>query len=129
MPHPLLHLLTTQPQLLGEHAQAYGELVTTEVSAAASQWKRRLLLGAVAVVLAAVALTLAGVALMLWAITPPAQISAPWALWLTPLVPAAAAVYCGLAAKSGDDQADFADLRTQLRADWELLRELSKPTP
>ena len=127
MPHPLLHLLTTQPQLLGEHAQAYGELVSAEVSAAATQWKRRLLLWALAGVLGAVSLTLAGVALMLWAVMQPGQTAnALWALWLVPLLPAAAAIYCGMSAQSGDADAGFADLRTQLRADWQLLRELNR---
>jgi len=129
MIHPLLHLVSTQPQLLGEHAEAYAELLSAELGRVGTDWKRRALLNAVALCSLGVTAMLAGVALMLWAVIPPAQIQAPWALVCAPLVPALLAMACLLAlprASAGGGGA-FASLRQQLRADMALLRELGSP--
>ena len=44
--HPLLQILATRPQLLVEHAQAYGELAGAEMARASIHWKRQTLLAA-----------------------------------------------------------------------------------
>lgn len=127
MLHPLFHLVATQPQLLGQHAQAYGELVGTELSAQASVWGRRALLTALALCLLGVTVVLAGVALMLWATLVP-EPRAAWVLLVVPSVPGVGAIACYLLARqrSAADAEAFAELRRQMQADLALLRELGE---
>jgi hypothetical protein len=122
--HPLLRLVVTQPQLLADHAEAYAGLFGEELGKATAVWKQRALLSALALSLGAVAVVLLGVALMLWAVTLPAQLQAPWALIAAPAAPALAALGCAFAARreAGDG---FADIKGQLAADLVLLREVS----
>lgn len=127
MLHPLLRLIATQPQLLAEHAEAYAELVATEVSSASTAWKRRALLNAVAQCCLGVAAVLAGVALMLWSVIPVADIRVPWALVAAPLLPAAVAAGCLWAARTRGQQGTFDSLRQQMKADIVLLREAGAP--
>lgn len=126
MMHPLLALIATRPQLLGEHAEAYGALVAAEFGEASAGWQRKLLLGAVALCSAGVAAVLGGVALMLWAVLPLASARAPWLLALVPGVPALVTVVCALAARR-HTAAAFGMLRQQLRADLRMLHEAGKP--
>lgn len=120
---PWLKLVTGQPQLLAEHAEAYAELLQAEAAALSIAWRRQAVLGALAVGSAAVAAVLAGVAVMLWATTAAAQGPAPWLLFVVPLLPLAAAVVCVVLARQRAAAAPFGSLRQQLRADWGLLRE------
>ena len=125
MIHPLLHLVATQPHLLAEHAQAYAELVAAEVGTVSARWKRRALLGVVALCCLVVAVALAGVAWMLWAVVPVAQMAAPWVLIVAPLVPLIVAAGCLVAGRAGNDEGTFASLRRQLKDDMAMLREVS----
>ena len=125
--HPLLRLLTTQPQLLADHAQAYGELAGAELSRVSTAWKRRAVLGAVGAVCLGVTTVLAGVALLLWAAIPVAQMPAPWLLVVVPLVTAAAALGCILALRAGDEPGAFEEIRQQIQADIAMLREATAP--
>jgi len=125
MIHPLLHLIATKPQLLADHAEAYADLLGEEFGSASALWKRRALLGAVALCCVGVSAVLAGVALMLWAVIPPADIQAPWALVAAPLLPAALAVGCLLAARTEADTDVFSNVRRQVKADAAMLREAS----
>lgn len=122
--HPLLHLIATQPKLLAEHAQGYAELVSAEIGDVAASWKRRAMLGAIALFCLGVGVVLAGVALMLWAVIPGSQIQAPWALIAAPLLPIAIALGCLMAARVPGDGSTFGELRRQLKADIEMLREV-----
>lgn len=126
MLHPLIHLIATQPQLLGSHAAAYGELISTELAAQAQTLKRRTLWTALAVCFLGVAAVLAGVATLLWALLVPALQPVPWVVILVPLVPVVLAAACGLLAHSpgGLQDAAFAELRRQVQADMELLRSM-----
>lgn len=127
MLHPIFHLVATQPQLLGQHAQAYGELVSTELSNQASVWTRRALLSTLALCFLVVCAVLAGVAIMMWAalVTDPRT---AWVLILVPSAPGIAAIACYLAARhrSATDAQAFAELRRQMQADLALLRELGE---
>jgi uncharacterized membrane protein YqjE len=125
--HPLLRLVTNQPQLLAEHAEAYADLIGEELSTASAMWKRQALLGAVALCGLGVGAVLAGVALMLWAVIPPADIQAPWALIVAPLLPLLAAAGCALAARSQAETGLFGAMRQQVKADVAMLREVGAP--
>ena len=122
MIHPLFRLIATRPQLLGEHLEAYADLVGEEMGLAAAQLKRRMLWQSVAAGLALLTVVLAGVALLLWAAIPVAAMPAPWALIVVPGVPGIAAVLC-FAASRGAQRPAFANVRRQLAADAAMLRE------
>jgi hypothetical protein len=124
MIHPLLRLIATQPQLLADHAEAYAGLVSDDLSKTASVWKWRVVYYVVALALVAVGIVLAGVALMFWAVTPPPNMQAPWALIAGPAVPLLIALVCVLLARRKSIDA-FADLKQQAAADMAMLREVS----
>lgn len=125
MMHPLLHLIATQPQLLADHAEAYAELLGDEIGTASALWKRRVALNAVALCGLGVSAVLAGVALMLWAVIPAADIQAPWALIVAPVLPLIAAIACASAARSNPATGAFDSVKRQVRADVAMLREVS----
>ena len=125
--HPLLHLLMTRPELLGEHAQAYAELVGSEVNELATATRQRMLWSAVALCCAAATLVLAGVALMLALALPQTRDAAPWALLLTPGLPLLGVLACVLRLRASQRTAAFAKLREQLQADLELLQVVTAP--
>jgi hypothetical protein len=79
-------------------------------------------LSAVALCSAGVGAVLTGVALMLWAVIPPADMNAPWALVLAPLVPLGLAVGCWVAAQSHAGPRAFEQMRRQLREDAAMLK-------
>jgi hypothetical protein len=125
MVHPLLHLIATQPQLIADHAEAYADLLGEEFGTASAVWKRRVALNALALCGVGVAAVLGGVALMLWAVIPPADIHAPWALIVAPLVPLLAAIVCVMVARAEVRTGTFDTVRMQVKADVAMLREVS----
>jgi uncharacterized membrane protein YqjE len=125
MIHPLFLLIATRPQLLADHAEAYAELVATELGQVSAAWRRRALFYAVALASLAVAAVLAGVALMIWAVTPVTTMQAPWVLVVVPLLPMAVAVGCLLAIRSRVDASGFDNIQQQMKADLAMLREVS----
>lgn len=129
MLHPLLHLLATQPHLLGNHAHAYGELVGTELSQQTQAWGKRTLLMALALCFLGVAGVLCGTAYMLWAVAAPHITTLPSALIVAPLVPAVLSLACLWASRAdpSPDKKAFAELRRQVQADLALLREMGSP--
>ena len=125
MLHPLLHLIATKPQLLGEHVEAYAELVGVEVGQTAQRWKSRVGLYAIALGLLTVGTVFTGVALMLWALIPMANMNLPWLLVLVPLTPLAVGGICLARARAQPKHAAFDALRQQVSADLAMLREVS----
>jgi hypothetical protein len=123
MIHPLLHLLATQPHLLGEHVEAYAELLGAEVDKTSKVWASRLGYYTVALLLLSAGLILAGVALMLWAVLPSGDMNAPWVLFVVPLVPLGAGGFCVLRARAEPAHAAFDTVRQQLSADLAMLRD------
>jgi uncharacterized membrane protein YqjE len=123
--HPFFKLIVDRPAVITDHVEAYASLATLELSGAIRQLRQRALKTAIALSCAAVAVVLTGVALMLWAITPAEQLHAPWVLWLVPGLPAIVAVLCGLSAQAVGNARAFSALRGQVRADIDMLREVS----
>ncbi len=124
MIHPLFRLIATKPHLLADHVEAYTELVGEELRSTATVLKWRVILNAVALCSAGVALVLTGVALMLWAVIPPADIHAPWALIAGPTLPLAVAVVCFVMGRTQVRKNGFDSLREQFTADVSMLREV-----
>ncbi len=127
MIHPLLRLITTEPHLLGDHVEAYADLVGDEVKKSGAAWGLRLGLYAGALCLAGVGLVLAGVALMLWAALPASGIQMPWVLIAVPATPLVLAVACVLIARRNPVESAFGNVKKQLSADMAMLREVSAP--
>lgn len=124
MIHPLLRLVVTQPHLLADHAGAYADLVGDEAAKTAKAYAIRAAAGVLALVLLLVFLILAGVALMFWAVTPAANLQAPWALIVGPAVPALLAIVAVLVALK-ETASPFAELKQQLAADLSMVRQVS----
>ena len=130
MIHPLLRLIATEPQILGDHVEAYAELVGDEVRKTGSAWGLRIGLYLAALCLVAVGLVLTGVAVMLWAALPPAGY--PGALGAIVAVPAGAFRdrRRGLrpaGAPAARVESAFDNVKKQLNADMAMLREVSAP--
>lgn len=124
---PLLRLVSTRPELLGDHAQAYAELFASEVSSAGASLKRQVLLTGLGLCGIGVGAVLVGVALMLWAVTPAAHAPLLWVLVCVPLPPILLAVACLVAAHWPGREEAFGQLRRQAAADMALFREASSP--
>ena len=128
MIHPLLHLIATKPQLLGDHVEAYAELVGAEVGQTSKMWVSRVLFYAIALFLLSAGLIFVGVALMLWAVVPSDNMNSPWLLVVVPLVPLIAGALCVMKARAKLDQTPFQTVKEQLSADMAMLREVSAST-
>jgi len=127
MIHPLLRLIATEPQILGDHVEAYAELVGDEVKKTSSAWSLRIALYLAALALGCVALVLAGVAVMLWATLPPSGFQVPWLLVAVPAAGFVAAIVCVLLARRNPVENAFDNVKKQLSADMAMLREVSAP--
>ena len=125
MIHPLLRLLTSEPQLLGDHVEAYADLVGEEAKKTATAWGLRLALFAASLALVIVALVLTGVAIMLWAAVPAGDLHAPWVLVAVPVVTFVLAAGCTLYARKSRVESAFDNVKKQLSADMAMLREVS----
>lgn len=128
MIHPLLHLIATKPQLIGDHVEAYAELVGAEVGKTSRMWVARVVYYAVAAFLLSAGLVFTGVALMLWATTPSDNMNLPWLLVVVPLVPFAAGAFCIFKAREDSTANAFETVKQQLNADMAMLREVSAAT-
>jgi hypothetical protein len=123
MTHPLLDLIANRPQLLADHAQAYGELMASEVGAASNAIARRAVLTMAGAVLLAIAVGLGGVAVMLRAALPVNDMAAPWVLLVVPLVPLAAGAVCLVTARLGTLRNPFDKIWWQVKADVAMFRD------
>jgi len=121
----LLHLLATKPQLLGEHAGAYAELVGNEVDKTTRSWTSRIGLFAAAYLLLLLGSIFTGAALMLWALVPVATMNLPWLLVLVPLTPLLLGGVCVSRARAEPKYPAFDALKQQVSADLAMLREVS----
>ena len=125
MIHPLLRLLLTEPHIVGDHVEAYADLVGEEVKKAGTAWAIRIGLYAAALGLAVLGVIFAGVAIMLRGTVPSEGYPAGWVLLVVPLVTLGLAAVCVVVAKSKpiDDAID--NVAKQINADMAMLHEVS----
>jgi hypothetical protein len=127
MVHPLLRLVATEPQILGDHVAAYAELVGDEVRKTGSALGRSAALYGGAALLLLIGVIFLGVALMLWATVPAGDLRAPWVLIAVPLVTLAGGIGCFFAARSNPIESAFDNVKAQVNADMAMLREVAQP--
>jgi hypothetical protein len=125
MIHPLLRLAATEPQLIGDHVEAYAALVGEEVSKVSTALITRVALYAAALGMAVVGLVLVGVALLFCAAVPSSDYPAPWAMFVVPLAPFVIAAVCIVVARAKPSEKAFDTIKKQLNADMAMLREVS----
>lgn len=123
--HPLLRLAASEPHLIGDHVEAYADLLGDEVKKTSTAWAMRAALFAAAGLLAVIGIVFAGVAVMLWAALPPSGFQAPWVLVVVPLLTLVLAVAAFLFARKRVVESAFERVKQQLRADLAVLREVS----
>ena len=127
MIHPVLKLIATEPHLVGDHVEAYAELVGEEISKVSSGWIRRIALWAIAGILALLGLVLVGVALIAWATTPDTDVRSIWLLVAVPVVPLVGAAVAAMSARAHTIGNAFDTVKAQINADMAMLREVSAP--
>jgi hypothetical protein len=125
MIHPLLRLAATQPHLIGDHIEAYADLVGEEVSKVSTSLMMRVGLYLGALVLFTIGLVLVGVALMLRGTVPASDYSAGWALFVVPLTPFVLGGICVVVARAKPIEKAFDTIKKQNHADMAMLREVS----
>ncbi len=125
--HPLLQLLLTRPQLLADHAQAYGALFTEEMGDARAALQRWALWRAVTLCSLFSAAILAGMALMLWAMLPASPQQATWLLVVTPMLPLLVTVVSWPLARKNGSPPLFAQMRAQIHCDQAMLLAARAP--
>jgi hypothetical protein len=116
--HPLLRLAVSQPHLLGGHVEGYAALLGEEAKKASTSLALRAGLYAAAGLMAAIGLVLVGVSLLIYA-----AVSAE--LYGVPVTPLAIAAVLAWVARSKPAEKAFAGVKRQVRADMDLLREVS----
>lgn len=126
--HPLLRVLATNPELLADHAAAYGALLEEEATKVVGSLALKIAMFAGAAFLMILALFFTGVALMLRGALPPSSYPDGWALWAVPLGTLLLAMVLGLVARARPIEKPLAVIRAQLQSDIELLREASGET-
>lgn len=124
--HPLLRIVLTRPELLADHAAAYGALIENEAGKVAGSWAAKIALYAGAAIMALFAVLFTGIALMLRGTVPSETYPAGWALWAVPLACLLLAVGLGLMAKSKPIEQALAVVKAQLHSDLALLQEASE---
>lgn len=118
MLHPLFSTLIQRPDLLVEHAAAYGELVHQEAKQAGAGLVQRYIAWALAAVCGVVFVLFAGIAVMLGVL----QNQFHWVLVAVPGFALVIMLVAIVKAKAPITEARFTDLKAQIDSDIRALR-------
>lgn len=124
MKHHLLRLLSFEPRLLIDHADAYAELVACDAGAASHTFKRQAVLIAAALCSLGVGAVLSSVALMLCAVVQRDDLPTLWPLVVVPALPLVLGALCWIAARRHPAGGAFDNVWRQLRVDVAMLRDV-----
>lgn len=123
MLHPIFSTVLGHPELVAEHLANYAALVRQESAQAGRGIAARIVAGVLAVASATLALGLIGVAVLLGVM----HGSFHWVLVAVPAVAVVIALICTWYATRPAPSYGFDDLRKQLDADLQALREAGAP--
>lgn len=120
MLHPIFSVLISRPELVMEHVAGYAALVRDEASTVSGEVAQRAIAWGVAVLCFIVFLVLAGVAAMLGAVYGDFH----WVFLVVPGTALLLGVIAWTVARRRLPQKAFTELRSQLGADAQALRDL-----
>jgi hypothetical protein len=121
--NPLLRLIATQPNLIVKHMESYARMFSDEISSSTSAIKRRVFVGAAALLFFLLSLIFSGVGLMLWAGLPQVRSDTSWILLAVPGVPLGLSALFFILLKSDSRPVALSKLKAQVKADVALLHE------
>ncbi|MCK9687109.1 hypothetical protein [Scleromatobacter humisilvae] len=124
--HPIVHVAARRPQLLVEHAKAYGDLVLEEGRRTLASLVVHAVLYAAAAVLGVLGLVLAGVAVLLYAAVP-GELRDAWLLVALPCATMVAAGACVIVARVLPIDVNLDVLGRQVRADIDMIHQAEQP--
>ena len=120
--HPIVHVAARRPQLLAEHAKAYGDLLLEEGRRTLSSLVLHAVLYAAAGVLGGLGLVFGGVALLLYAAIP-GELRDGWLLVALPCASMLAAGACFIGARTLPIDLTLDVVGRQVKADIDMLHE------
>ena len=124
--HPIVHVAARRPQLLAEHAKAYGDLLLEEGRRTLSSLVVHAVLYATGGVLGGLGLVFGGVALLLYA-TIPGELRNGWLLVALPLTTLLAGGLCVIVARALPVNITLEVVGQQVRADIDMIHEMGQP--
>lgn len=124
--HPIVHVVARRPQLLAEHAKAYGDLLLEEGRRTLSSLVVHAVLYAAGGVLGGLGLVFGGVALLLYA-TIPGELRNGWLLVALPLAMLLAGGLCVIVARALPVNITLEVVGQQVRADIDMIHEMGQP--
>jgi hypothetical protein len=124
--HPIVHVAARRPQLLAEHAKAYGDLLLEEGRRTLASLVLHAVLYAAAGVLGGLGLVLGGVALLLYAAIP-GELRNGWLLVAVPCVSMVVAGVCVVVARALPVDVSLDVVGQQVRADIDMIHEAEQP--
>ena len=124
--HPIVHVAARRPQLLVEHAKAYGDLLLEEGRRTLASLVLHAVLYAAAGVLGGLGLVFGGVALLLYAAIA-GELRNGWLLVALPCTSLVAAGVCVVVARMLPVDLTLDVLGQQVRADIDMIHEAEQP--
>jgi hypothetical protein len=124
--HPIVYVLARRPQLLAEHAKAYGDLLLEEGRRTLSSLVLHAALYAAAGVLGGLGLVFGGVALLLYAAIP-GELRNGWLLVAMPLATMLAGGVCVIVARALPFNIALDVVGQQVRVDIDMIHEMGPP--
>ena len=124
--HPIVHVAAHRPQLLVQHAKAYGDLLLEEGRRTLASLVLHAVLYAAAGVLGGLGLVFGGIALLLYAALP-GELRNGWLLVALPCGSVLGASACVVLARALPIRITFDIVERQIKADIDMLHEAGEP--
>jgi hypothetical protein len=121
MLHPIFSTALQRPDLIVEHASAYGALLNKDAAAMGTQLVKRALAYLLTVICGSVFISLVGIAVMLGFLFDQFH----WALVVVPSVALAMTVVSAIFASHSLTSSSFAEFKAQVSSDAQALRAVS----
>jgi hypothetical protein len=119
----LWRLLSNRPDLLVNHATAYGALIEEQASLKFAGWRRTAIRQCIVLIALGVACISAEVAVMLWAVSASMTTAAGVTLIVAPLLPLLVALWFNRSETGSESPPISQVLQAQFKADWSMLQD------